>query len=82
MNEQTNRLLSNVCFAMGFISIGGSILIWQNKGYEGKSGSKDGSHAERMGIFVGLWAPTFFVLSTRFEEAALRQVAERAAKES
>ncbi len=82
MNEQTNRLLSNVCFAMGFISIAGSIFIWQNKPNKGSGFTPEDSRAERSGIFVGLWAPTFFVLSTRFEEAALRQVAEKAAQEA
>jgi len=80
MNEQTNRLLSNVCFVLGFASIGGSIWIWQDKRNEGPAYTKDDAHAERFGIFVGLWAPTFFVLSTRFEEAALRQAVEQAAK--
>ena len=80
MNEKTNRLLSNVCFALGFASIGGSIWIWQNKRNEGRGYTKDDAHAERFGIFVGLWAPTFFVLSTRFEEAALRQAIENKAQ--
>ncbi|MCY2977538.1 MAG: hypothetical protein NTU79_02585 [Planctomycetota bacterium] len=26
------------------------------------------AHAERFGIFVGLWAPTFFALSTKLEQ--------------
>ncbi|MCX6871873.1 MAG: hypothetical protein NTY84_14820 [Verrucomicrobia bacterium] len=25
------------------------------------------AHGERFGIFVGLWAPTFFILSNRFD---------------
>jgi len=28
------------------------------------------AHAERFGIFVGLWAPTFFILSSRFDRYA------------
>jgi hypothetical protein len=28
------------------------------------------AHAERFGIFVGLWAPTFFILSSRFGQPA------------
>ena len=28
------------------------------------------AHAERFGIFVGLWAPTFFILSNRFDRYA------------
>lgn len=28
------------------------------------------AHAERFGIFVGLWAPTFFALSSRLERTS------------
>ncbi len=28
------------------------------------------AHAERFGIFVGLWAPTFLILSNRFDRYA------------
>ena len=28
------------------------------------------SHAERFGIFVGLWAPTLLILSNRFDRFA------------
>ena len=51
--------LGDLCFAMGFISIAASILTWA-KAKEG-----DNAHGERFGIFVGLWAPTFFILSDR-----------------
>jgi len=27
----------------------------------------DPAHAERFGIFIGLWAPTIFILSERFD---------------
>jgi hypothetical protein len=76
MNQQMNRAMSNICYALGFISIGGSIWIWQAKRNEGFAYTKDDAHAERFGIFVGLWSPTFFILSARFEEAALRQALE------
>jgi hypothetical protein len=26
------------------------------------------AHGERFGIFIGLWAPTFFVLSMKYSE--------------
>lgn len=73
MNQQMNRVMSNICYVLGFASIGGSIWIWQAKRNEGFAYTKDDAHAERFGIFIGLWAPTFFILSTRYEEAALRQ---------
>jgi hypothetical protein len=53
--------LSAICFVLGFVSIVGSIAIW----FLAKS--PDPAHGERFGIFVGLWAPTFFVLSERFD---------------
>jgi hypothetical protein len=61
----TNKLatLSKICFILGFVSILGSIAVWFFTGGiepEGKA------HAERFGIFIGLWAPTFFILSNRF----------------
>jgi hypothetical protein len=64
MNTKNLKLLSNICFVLGFISILGSIAIWFLAG-----GTTDDSkaHAERFGIFVGLWAPTFLILSNRFD---------------
>lgn len=56
------KILSNICFAAGFLSILGSIAIWFLM-------SGDSAHAERFGIFVGLWAPTFFILSERLDKS-------------
>ena len=64
------KILSNVCFVCGFLSIAASIAVW----YLAKSGENifwqngDIAHGERFGIFVGLWAPTFFILSERFDK--------------
>lgn len=61
MATSNTHLLGKACFVLGFLSIAGSIAIWTfTKG-------ADPAHAERFGIFVGLWAPTFFILSGRFE---------------
>ncbi len=49
---------SDVLQAMGFASIFASIATWRAAK---KSG--DAAHAERFGIFIGLWAPTFFALA-------------------
>ena len=65
MSPGLYRLLSTVCFIMGFVSILGSIGIWYFYLPE------DRPHAERFGIFVGLWAPTFYILSERFRTMAL-----------
>ncbi len=55
-----NKKVSDVLFVLGFVSIIASIAIW----YVAKE--PDLAHGERFGIFVGLWAPTFFILSDRF----------------
>jgi len=70
--------LSLICFALGFVSIGLSLVIWfYVKNYGGPieavfadpatDPSARAAHAERWGIFVGLWAPTFFLMSERLE---------------
>ena len=51
-------LSSDVMHAAAFASIAGSILTWR-----AAKGSGDAAHAERFGIFIGLWAPTFFALA-------------------
>lgn len=61
------KALSHLCFFLGFASIAGSIAIWF---LTGGTEPESMAHAERFGIFVGLWAPTFFVLSTRFDRYA------------
>ena len=55
------RVCSHVCFAGGFASIIASILVWQ------MARNPDAGHGERFGIFIGLWAPTFFALSDRLD---------------
>lgn len=54
-----NKKLSLALFVLGFVSIIASIVVW----YVAKE--PDLAHGERFGIFVGLWAPTFFILSDR-----------------
>jgi hypothetical protein len=53
--------LSNICLIAGFASILAAILVW----FLAKE--PDLAHGERFGIFVGLWAPTFFILSDRVD---------------
>ncbi len=64
MSPSAFRILSNVCFVAGFVSIAASIAIWM------LFKEPDAAHGERFGIFVGLWAPTFFSLSDRFDRYA------------
>lgn len=49
--------ISKVCLVSGFASVAASIAIWM------LSKEPDPSHGERFGIFVGLWAPTFFAIA-------------------
>ena len=50
-------LSTDAMYILGFASIAASIATW------GKAkNSGDEAHAERFGIFVGLWAPTFMAL--------------------
>ena len=58
------KALSKLCFILGFASIIGSIAIWY---LTGGTEPEAKAHAERFGLFVGLWAPTFFILSNRFD---------------
>jgi hypothetical protein len=67
MNSNQFKKISLVCFVLGFLSIAGSIAIWYLTG--GQS-SEAQAHGERFGIFVGLWAPTFLILSNRFDRYA------------
>lgn len=50
-------------YVAGLLSIAASIAIWNSKK------DSDAPHAERFGIFVGLWAPTFFAIGNGLEAA-------------
>ena len=67
-SQKQLRLLSDLCFVCGFLSILGSIFMWYIT--RGDLSAESLAHAERFGIFVGLWAPTFFILSNRFDRYA------------
>jgi len=58
---------SDTMFLGAFASIFGSIAIWFLTNRE----SEDRAHAERFGIFVGLWAPTFWVIGNALKEEEL-----------
>ena len=57
-------MLSKVLFIAGLVSILASILAWSLASGETP---EELAHAERWGIFVGLWAPTFFILSEKLK---------------
>ena len=53
-------ITAEIFIGLGLISMVGSIVIWNIK----KSKTADErAHAERFGIFIGLWAPTFFLMA-------------------
>ena len=63
------KLLSNLCFVLGLASVLASIAIWYYAG--GIEASFEArTHGELFGIFVGLWAPTFLILSNRLARFA------------
>ena len=48
-------------FAASLISVACSIYVWISAG-------ADPAHAERFGIFVGLWAPTLMGIANYYKE--------------
>ncbi len=59
---RSNKNLSNLCFLASLASVACSILTWVTVSPD------DPAHAERFGIFIGLWAPTLMGLSVYFKE--------------
>lgn len=51
---------ANLSYALGFLSVIGSIVIWLTQG--GGADEVAAASGERLGIFIGLWAPTFMAL--------------------
>ena len=79
MNTTGTKWLSGLCFILGFASIGGSIAIWVLQGGRAENFELR-THGELFGIFVGLWAPTFFILSNRLDRYADKEK-EKATKQ-
>ena len=69
MNPHVCRVMSTICFQAGIISILLSIGVWWFARGDGTDPAQI-AHAERFGIFVGLWAPTLLILSNRFDRYA------------
>ncbi|MCP2012970.1 hypothetical protein L1280_000098 [Deinococcus sp. HSC-46F16] len=68
----SSRNLAQLMTLAGAASILGSIAIWATRGGTGST-PEERAHGERFGIFVGLWAPTFFILANRYNAHALRE---------
>ena len=56
-----NQNTSRTFFVASLVSVAASIFVWV-------SADGDPAHAERFGIFVGLWAPTLMGLANYFRE--------------
>ena len=56
------KSISNMCFVASLVSVGVSIATWT------LMGGDDPAHAERFGIFIGLWAPTLMGLANYYKE--------------
>jgi hypothetical protein len=69
MSPTVYKTLGNVYFVSGFVSIAASIAVWA------MAKEPDAAHGERFGIFIGLWAPTFFALSAWCERRVVKAVA-------
>jgi len=54
--------LSKFCFFASLASVACSIVAWVT------AGDGDPAHAERFGIFIGLWAPTLMGLANHYKE--------------
>lgn len=63
--------MSTITYWLGLASVIVSIVIWFSQG------SSDLAHSQA--IFVGLWAPTFLLLSLRFERQEQRKLAPQTA---
>ena len=65
---KSNNNLSNLCFFASLASVAVSIATWVSVG------EADPAHAERFGIFIGLWAPTLMGLANYYKEQILLTV--------
>ncbi len=63
-NKDNLRLVSDICLYLGFLSIIASVVTWFTASQENRA------YGERFGIFIGLWVPSFFILSNRLSRKA------------
>jgi hypothetical protein len=67
MNPYICRTVSTLCFLAGNLSILLAIAVWW---FLDRATPEAAAHAERFGIFIGIWAPTLLILSNRFDRYA------------
>tara|TARA_Y100000114_G_scaffold150530_1_gene166154 strand:+ start:470 stop:658 length:189 start_codon:yes stop_codon:yes gene_type:complete len=61
LEQKKNNNVATTFFIASLASVVASIAVWM-------SVDGDPAHAERFGIFVGLWAPTLMGLANYFRE--------------
>ena len=61
LEQKKNNNVATPFFIASLASVVASIAVWM-------SVDGDPAHAERFGIFVGLWAPTLMGLANYFRE--------------
>lgn len=64
VSRENLKLVSDICLYLGFVSILASIITWFTASRENRA------YGERFGIFIGLWVPSFFILSNRLSRKA------------
>jgi hypothetical protein len=62
------NITSDMAYIAAAASIVLSIVTWNVRR------DADAAHAERFGIFVGLWAPTFAILGHALQEAEYQEL--------
>ena len=57
-----NNVLGKACYLMAAGSLVTSVVLWNSRRAD------DPGNAERLGIFIGLWVPTFLEVGKLLEE--------------
>jgi hypothetical protein len=73
VTQKNVRLFSNVLMGLGFLSIVGALAAWISTRASGGS-HEEQSEGQRMANFIGLWPPTFFILSSVLDRMAERRM--------
>jgi hypothetical protein len=58
---------SDLAYGAGAVSIAGAIIAWAMRN------EKNAANAERLGIFIGLWAPTFMIIGNALQQQESHQ---------
>jgi hypothetical protein len=67
LSTENLKHLSDISFVAGLASVAASIATWVSRR------DQDRAHAERFGIFIGLWVPSLLILSNRLSRLAEEQ---------